>query len=236
MEVILIDDVYRLGRRGEVVNVNDGYGRNFLIPKKLAIPATAGNLKNIDLQRATMAKKETRYRDEAELLVSDLAQKHILISRKAGDTGVLFGSVGAKDIASALEASGIHLDRRKILLSAPVKTIGTITVSARPHADVEAQLMVSVMPETGEPISKVIDRGLESDQIIEALEQKVGEARADATAARQVDRAEKHPAEEVQAAPEPEAGDISEQGPEASAEAIDDPTEADAPDDDARAS
>ena len=112
MELILIDDVFSLGKRGEVVNVADGYGRNYLLPKKLAIPATPGNQKMIEQQRLAMAKKEAHFKEEAELLSQELNQLHLVVSRKTGDTGTLFGSVTSKDIAQLLVGEGIHLDRR----------------------------------------------------------------------------------------------------------------------------
>ena len=175
MQVILIDDVYELGRRGEVVTVADGFGRNFLIPRQLAVPATRGNLKRIEEQRVALAKQEARHIEEAEILASELRLMHVLISRKAGETGVLFGSVTSKDVAEALENRGVNLDRRKILLQQPIKMIGNYTVETRPHNDVEAELLVSVMPEGDEPVSKAIQRGEESDKIAEDLEAKVAE-------------------------------------------------------------
>lgn len=176
MQVILIDDVFELGRRGEVVNVSPGFGRNYLIPRHLAIPATPGNLKTIEQQRVAMAKKEATYKEEAELLAGELARKHLLISRKAGDTGVLFGSVTSKDVGEVLESNGIHLDRRRILLSQPIKNIGTYKVPSRPHAEVDVELLVSVIPEADEPVTRMLERGEESDKILHDLEEKVREA------------------------------------------------------------
>jgi len=163
MEVILVDDVFQLGRRGDVVKVASGYGRNYLIPKKLAVQATPGNLIMVEQQRVSMAKKEAKYVEEAELLAQELGQLHVLISRKSGETGVLFGSVTSKDIGDVLEANGINLDRRKILLSHPVKSIGNLTVEVRPHRDVSANLLVSVLPEGDESVAKTLKRGEESD-------------------------------------------------------------------------
>ncbi len=175
MEVILIDDVFELGRRGEVVKVAAGYGRNFLIPKHLAVPATPGNLKMVEQQRVALAKVEAKDRGEAEILAAELGQLHIVVSRKAGDTGVLFGSVTSKDIADILAASGINLDRRKILLHQPIKSIGNYTVEVRPHADVDVTLLVSVQPEAGEEVARTMPRGEASDRIVEELKAKVAE-------------------------------------------------------------
>ncbi|MEJ2077236.1 MAG: 50S ribosomal protein L9 [Acidobacteriota bacterium] len=175
MEVILIDDVFELGRRGDVVKVASGYGRNFLIPKKLAVPATPGNLKMVEQQRVALAKREAKDRGEAEILAAELGQIHIVVSRKAGDTGVLFGSVTSKDLTDVLAANGITLDRRKILLHQPIKSIGNYTVEVRPHSDVDASLLLSVFPEAGEQISKTLPRGEESDKVVEELKAKVEE-------------------------------------------------------------
>jgi large subunit ribosomal protein L9 len=175
MEVILIDDVFELGRRGDVVKVASGYGRNFLIPKKLAVPATPGNLKMVEQQRVALAKREAKDRGEAEILAAELGQIHIVVSRKAGDTGVLFGSVTSKDLTDVLAANGITLDRRKILLHQPIKSIGNYTVEVRPHSDVDASLLLSVFPEAGEQISKTLLRGEESDKVVEELKAKVEE-------------------------------------------------------------
>jgi len=175
MEVILVDDVFELGRRGEVVKVADGYGRNYLIPKKLAVPATPGNLKMVEQQRVALAKKEARDVEEAELLAQELGQLHVLVSRKSGESGVLFGSVTSKDIGDVLEGSGFLLDRRKILLPHPVKNIGNLTIEVRPHREVSAKLLVSVLPEGDESVAKTVKRGEESDQIVSELDAKVAE-------------------------------------------------------------
>jgi large subunit ribosomal protein L9 len=175
MQVILIDDVFELGRRGDVIRVADGYGRNYLIPKHLAVPATPGNLKMVEQQRVSLAKKETHDMETAEILAQELSQLHILISRKSGETGVLFGSVTSKDLSEVLEAKGISLDRRKIRLAQPIKAIGNYRVEARPHSEVESTLLVSVLPEADEPVSQTIPRGEESDQIIEDLNAKIAD-------------------------------------------------------------
>lgn len=175
MEVILIDDVYELGKRGQVVQVADGYGRNYLIPKRLAIPATPGNRKVFEQQRLALAKREAKYKEEAELLAAELNTLHVIISRKTGETGTLFGSVTAKDVGDALESSGYHLDRRKILLNQPIKSIGNYKIEARPHSEVAVELLLSVVPEVGEPLNRVKKMDEESDRIVAELEAKVRE-------------------------------------------------------------
>ncbi|MBI4444605.1 MAG: 50S ribosomal protein L9 [Acidobacteria bacterium] len=173
MQVILIDDVFHLGRRGEVVRVAEGYGRNYLIPKKLAIPVTPGNLKMIEQQQLAFARKEAKFRGEAELLANELNQLHVILSRKAGETGVLFGSVTSKDLTDLLEQNGIHLDRRRILLQQPVKTIGNHRISVLLHSDVKAELLLSVVVEGDETITKVKKKDEESERIIAELDSKL---------------------------------------------------------------
>ncbi len=173
MEVILIDDVFELGKRGTVVKVADGYGRNYLIPKSLAIPATPGNRKMIEQQRLAMAKKESKYQEEAELLTQELNQLHLMLSRKSGETGTLFGSVTSKDIADLLKTTGIQLDRRKIVLTQPIKSIGNYRIEVRPHSEVTAELLLSILVEGDKPVSKIKKKDEESDAIVAELEAKL---------------------------------------------------------------
>ena len=175
MEVILIDDVFELGKRGTVVRVADGYGRNYLIPKSLAIPATPGNRKMIEQQRLAMAKKESKYQEEAELLTQELNQLHLMLSRKSGETGTLFGSVTSKDIAALLKTTGIQMDRRKIVLNQPIKSIGNYRIEVRPHSEVTAELLLSIVAEGDEPVSKIKKKDEESDAIVAELEARLKE-------------------------------------------------------------
>ena len=169
MEVILIDDIFELGKRGEVVKVADGYGRNYLIPKKMAILSTPGNLKMIGQQRLAMAKKETKDQEEAELLAQELNKLHLLVSRKSGDAGALFGSVTTKDIARLLADRGIQMDRREIILDQPIKSIGHYEIQTRPHSAVSAKLLLSVLIEGDEPVARVKTKDEESEAIIADL-------------------------------------------------------------------
>jgi large subunit ribosomal protein L9 len=173
MEIILKEDVYGLGRRGDIVNVTDGYGRNYLIPKDLAVRATPGNIREIEQKKIVLAKQEAKYVEESEILAQELALRHVLISRKSGDAGVLFGSVTAKDITGILASNGINLDRRKLVLRTPIKGLGNYEIEVRLHSDVNAKFMVSVLPETDAPVAKVVPRGEESDLIIKELEAKL---------------------------------------------------------------
>ncbi len=175
MQVILTEDVFELGKRGQVVKVANGYGRNYLIPKHLAIPATPGNMKTIEGQRMALAKKEAHYREEADLLAGELSQLHLLVSRKAGERGVLFGSVTAKDVVELLRTQGIQIDRRKVLVDHPIKSIGNYEIVVRPHSEVEAKVLTSVMIEGDSPVFQVKRKDPESDQIVADLNAKVRE-------------------------------------------------------------
>ena len=175
MKLILVDDVFELGRRGQVVRVADGYGRNYLIPRKLAVLATPGNLKMVEQQRLVTAKKEAKYKDEANLLAKELKQLHVVVSRKSGETGTLFGSVTSKDVAELLQQEGIEMDRRKILLGQPIKAIGNYQIELRPHSEVAVQLLVSVVVEGDKAVAKVKKKDEESDQIVAGLESKIEE-------------------------------------------------------------
>ncbi|MEE8584627.1 MAG: 50S ribosomal protein L9 [Acidobacteriota bacterium] len=175
MQLILIDDVYGLGKRGQLVNVARGYGRNYLVPKGLAIAATKSNLKTIQQQRLSMAKKEASFFDEAQMLADELDQLHLLVSRKSGASGTLFGSVTGKDIVGLLKQEGIRLDRRKLILDHPLKSIGNYQLPVRTHSEVKALLLVSVLIEGDESIKRVKRKDQESDQIVAAINDKVKE-------------------------------------------------------------
>ncbi|MDH5315253.1 MAG: 50S ribosomal protein L9 [Gemmatimonadota bacterium] len=147
MEVILREDVQSLGKAGELVRVKPGYARNFLLPKGLAYEATEGNKKRIAAEgRARQARHATE-RTEAEQLASRLGALTIALVAKAGEGERLFGSITSQDIADAVLAQGIELDKRKIELEHPIKTLGTHTVPVRLHADVQAELAVTVTAE-----------------------------------------------------------------------------------------
>jgi len=204
MEVILIDDVFELGKRGTVVRVADGYGRNYLIPKKLAIPSTPGNKKMIEQQRLVMAKKEAKYQEEAELLTQELTQLHLMISRKSGETGTLFGSVTSKDIADLLKTTGVQMDRRKIVLHQPIKNIGNYKIEVRPHSEVTAELLLSVLLEGDEPVNTIKKKDEQSDAIVAELEAKLKEMKQSA-GGDTAPQSEDLPAEEEAKSPQPEA-------------------------------
>ena len=147
MEVILRQDVPQLGQRGDIVNVKDGYARNYLLPHKLAMPATESNRKQVAEMKAAAARRAATEKSGAESLAAQLAAVTLTISAKAGESDQLFGSVTAMDIAAALEAKGFGIDKRKVLLEEPIKTIGEYDVPLRLHHDVTATVKVSVVRE-----------------------------------------------------------------------------------------
>ncbi len=147
MKIILLDDVAKLGRRGEVRDVSDGYARNFLIPKKLALSASAGNLKNLDHIKKQQESKAERIKDDAHGLQQRIEALTYEERRQASEEGKLFGSVTSQHIADFLDRHGVKLERRRIQLDEPIKTLGETMVAVRLHADVTAQLKVSVTRE-----------------------------------------------------------------------------------------
>ena len=150
MEVILREHVDNLGRRGDVVKVADGYARNYLLPRKLALLATEGNKKQIERERAKFEAHEAEERKVAEALRDRLANVDITIARKVGETEALYGSVTTVDIAEALRAKGFDIDRRKLQLAEPIKKVGEFDIPLRLHRDVPTQLKVKVVAEGAE--------------------------------------------------------------------------------------
>jgi large subunit ribosomal protein L9 len=144
MKVILLDDVQKLGRRGEVRDVSDGYARNFLIPKKLALSATAGNLKNLDHIKQQANAKAERVRSDAEALRARIETLAYEERRQASEEGKLFGSVTSQDLVEFLDKHGVKVERKRVQLDEPIKALGETTVPIRLHAEVTAQLKVSV--------------------------------------------------------------------------------------------
>jgi large subunit ribosomal protein L9 len=149
MEVILREHVDNLGRRGEIVKVADGYARNFLLPRKLALPATDGNRKHVERERKIMEAREAEEKGAAEKIAARLAAIDITISRRTGDTDQLYGSVTSADIAEFLKANGFEIDRRKLILPEPIKTIGDHNVPLKLHREVTVPLVVHVVKEGG---------------------------------------------------------------------------------------
>jgi large subunit ribosomal protein L9 len=147
MEVILREDIEKLGNRGEIVKVAPGYARNFLLPKKLAVQANASNKKIVEQERDAYLRREAKAKNEAEDLGRMLAGVTITITQRAGEEGHLFGSVTSKDIADGLEKQNYTIDRRKIQLDEPIKNVGEFKVPVRLHREVTAEVTVNVLGE-----------------------------------------------------------------------------------------
>jgi len=147
MEVILREHVDNLGRRGDLVKVADGYARNYLLPRKLALLATDGNKKVIEREKVKFDIKEAEEQKVAQAVADRLATVEIEIARKVGETDALFGSVTNGDIAESLAAKGFDIDRRKIQLHEPIKKLGDYTVPVKLHRDVTVPLKVKVAAE-----------------------------------------------------------------------------------------
>ena len=147
MEVILKEDVMKLGSRGDVVKVAEGYGRNFLLPRKLAIEATSGNKKVVEQMRSAALRRSAKEKAQAEELSKQFDGLSVSFERRSGENDQLFGSVTSSDIAEALEKKGFNLDRRKIQIHEPLKTVGEFTIPVKLHKDVTAHLKVVIEKE-----------------------------------------------------------------------------------------
>jgi len=149
MEVILRDHVEHLGKRGEIVKVADGYARNYLLPRKLALVATTGNKRHVERERAKFEAKEAEDRAAAQAIADRLAAVEIVIARRVGETEALYGSVTSADIAEVLAAKGFEIDRRKLQLDEAIKRIGEFDVPVKLFRDLTTTVKVKVVPEGG---------------------------------------------------------------------------------------
>ena len=147
MDVILREDIEKLGSRGQVVKVAAGYARNYLLPRKLAVTANESNKKIVEQQRQSHLRKEAKLQADASDLAKLMANVEVTIAQKAGDNDQLFGSVTAQDIAVALEKQGYNIDRRKVHLDEPIKTLGDFKVAVRLHKEVSLDIPVHVVRE-----------------------------------------------------------------------------------------
>jgi large subunit ribosomal protein L9 len=147
MEIILKEDVENLGHRGDVVKVAQGYGRNFLLPRNLGIEATPGNKAVIEQMKSSSVRRSAKEKADAELLLQQFENVELNFTRKTGDNDHLFGSVTGPDIAQALEARGFTIDRRKVQLEEPLKSLGEFLVPVRLHREVTAHVKVVVEKE-----------------------------------------------------------------------------------------
>ena len=160
MEVILKEDVINLGHRGEVVKVADGYGRNYLLPRKLAMQATEANKAVIEQMKSAAARRSATEKAQAQELVAKLEPVVVSFTRKSGEHGHLFGSVTSADIAAGLAEQGFEIDRRKIQLSEPLKSTGEYTIAIKLHREVTAHVKVRVAAEAeesaAEPVAQAV--------------------------------------------------------------------------------
>lgn len=160
MEVILLERVEKLGQMGEVVRVKDGYARNFLLPRKKALRATAANKAVYEKQKAQLEAQNLAKKGEAEKVAAKMAGLSVALLRQAGDSGQLFGSVSARDIAEAVTAAGFTIGRQQINLSTPIKTIGIYAVSAALHPEVSVEVKVNVARSEAEAEKQVAAESL----------------------------------------------------------------------------
>lgn len=147
MKVILREDIETLGKAGDIIKVADGYGRNFLIPRKLAVPADVRNLKALEHERKGIEARAKKARKTAESLSEKLASLTLTIPAKAGEEGRLFGAITSRDIAGALAMAGVEIDRRLILLEEPIKQVGDYRVKVRAGGTLVPEVSVRVVPE-----------------------------------------------------------------------------------------
>lgn len=145
MQVVLLQDVAKLGKKGDIVNVSEGYARNFLYPKNLASPASQGKLKEIHTQRQTQAAKKQKEEEQAKELAGKINNLTVVLQAKVGDAGRLFGAISSKDIADGLKAQHGHdIDKKKIVLKEPIKTLGTHKIIIKIHPVAQAEINVEV--------------------------------------------------------------------------------------------
>lgn len=180
-QVLLREDIDNLGARGEIVRVKAGYARNYLLPRNLAVEATANNLRQIEGERAALAKREAKERSSADLQADQLRNLSLKFERKVGEAGVLYGSVTSMDIAQALKDQGYEIDRRRIVLREPIKRFGNYNVPVRLHRDVTVELPVNVLGEGGVEVDVA---ALEAEAGVESVKPeataKEGKTRRDA--------------------------------------------------------
>ena len=146
MQVILLEKVANLGNLGDVVKVRDGYGRNFLIPRRLAVPANKATLTVLEKEKAAIVARKKKQRDEAEALAKKVAGATVVIAHRSGDDNKLYGSITSADIAEKLAALGIEIDKKKIVLDEPIKTLGITMVPVKIGYQISAEITVEVVP------------------------------------------------------------------------------------------
>jgi large subunit ribosomal protein L9 len=152
--ILLREDIDNLGARGELVKVKAGYARNYLLPRGLAVAATAGNMRQIEQERAALLRREAKEKATAELQASQMQSLRLTFERKVGEHGLLYGSVTSMDITEALQAKGYEIDRKRVMLKDVIKEAGEYTVPVRLHREVVLEVPVLVIPEGGAPAAE----------------------------------------------------------------------------------
>jgi large subunit ribosomal protein L9 len=150
VKIVLREDVDKLGDRGQVVNVAAGYARNYLFPKALAFEATAGNMRQIELRKKVWVVREAREADDANKLAARIGELKLVVTKKAGEHDTLYGSVTSQEIADLLKANGVEVDRRKIQMQEPIRSLGSFNVPIKIHRQVVASVAIEVVPEPTE--------------------------------------------------------------------------------------
>ncbi|MCL2178900.1 MAG: 50S ribosomal protein L9 [Proteobacteria bacterium] len=148
MKIILREDVPKLGKSGELLNVKDGFARNYLLPRKLAVVANASNVRQLEHEKTVIALHQRKIKNSAESLAGQLSHLNLKVVRKVGEQGRLYGSVTTLDISDALAAKGFEIERRAIHLPEPIKTAGSFEIELRLHKDVHVQIKLDVVDET----------------------------------------------------------------------------------------
>lgn len=165
MEIILKEDIEKLGNAGEKVKVTGGYARNYLIPQGLALPATSSNLGVMEEHMKRRAKKLAAAKSQAEAMAAELGKLHLVFTRKAGEEGKLFGSVTPGEIGKQVVEKGFEIDRRKVLLDMPIKSVGEHKIGIKVHPEVTAEIMVEIKAEQEEqPIAVEEEKSSEADE------------------------------------------------------------------------
>ena len=144
MQIILLEDVKALGKKGQIVNVNDGYARNFILPKKLGVEANGKNMNDLKLQKANEEKVKKEQLEQAQEYAKKVEATVVNVTIKSGEGGKTFGSVSTKEIAAAAEKAGLKLDKKKMMLDEPIRSLGTHIIQVKLHKDVTAKLTVKV--------------------------------------------------------------------------------------------
>ncbi|WGF90057.1 50S ribosomal protein L9 [Marinivivus vitaminiproducens] len=179
MQVILLERVDKLGSMGQIVGVRDGYARNFLIPQGKALRATKASLDRFEQQRAELEARNLQRRQEAEALSGDVAGRSVVVIRQAGESGILYGSVSARDVVEAFAADGLRLDRGQVRLEAPIKQLGLHTVSIALHPEVAVDVTVNIARSRDEADIQAglaeapVDGPAEGDEVIEGVDPEV---------------------------------------------------------------